>query len=439
MSSNTQETQEVFDAIVIGGGPAGATCASRMAAQGHTVLLVEKTQFPRFHIGESLVPYLTQAFHMMGLLEQIEHGPFVHKYGVELALQDNSVRRVEFINVAPGQRPLAFNTDRAALDHVLLEACTRAGGQVRTQAEVQGVLFDGERIAGITYTQGGQNHVARARVVVDASGRAGLIAKQFRLRKMNPRLHNVAIFQQFRNLIKENNPSPEGDLVLSSHPEGWLWGIPLGPDALSLGAVMPAAVLKGRNPQAVFTEHLSRAPRLLQRVQGARPVFEPIKVESDYCYHAERLAGPGYFIVGDAGCFVDPVFSGGVYLSVVCGMKAAEVIDEILRGGDETKARTYFENFCKTGYDSYFRLVYAFYESCANDIGRILYFFSPGNFPFFLQTMCGDFWGRPDQPVLHFLRARPEWATFAEPFELIYECPIYPETCYTVENMAMPH
>ncbi len=350
----------------------------------------------------------------------------MHKHGVELTFPDGSFQRAEFAALPSGLRPLAYNVDRAAFDQLLLDTCAQAGGHVRTGAEVTRMLFEGERIAGVEYAHAGRRHVARARIVVDASGRAGLLARQLKLRKRNARLRRVAIFQQFRDLIPENNPSAEGDLVLSSHDGAWLWGIPLGAGRLSVGVVVPSAALQGGDPQALFTTHLGLTPRLARRVAGATPVFEGVKIEADYCYHAERLGGPGYLIAGDAGCFVDPMFSGGVYLSVLSGMRAAEVIDDMLDGREEVEARVHFERFCKTGYDSYFRLLYAFYSGCDGDLARVFDFF-PGDFPTVLQTLSGDFWGDPDQPVLSFLRERREWDTFEEPFDLALGCPVYPE------------
>lgn len=419
------ETPDAFDAIVIGAGPAGAACAGSMARQGQAVLVLDRASFPRFHVGESLVPYLTQTLAAMGLLERIAGGPFVHKHGVELTFEDGSFQRAVFAALPEGLRPLAFNVDRAAFDQLLLETCAGAGGHVRTGAEVTRILFEGERVAGVEYAHAGRGHVARARVVVDASGRAGLLARLFRLRKRNARLRRVAIFQQFHDLNAENNPSVEGDLILSSHDEAWLWGIPLGADRLSVGVVVPSVALQAGSPHALFASHLDRTPRLARRVAGATPVFERLKVEADYCYHAERLAGPGYLIVGDAGCFVDPMFSGGVYLGVLSGLKAAEVIGDVLGGRDEADARAHFESFCKTGYDSYFRLLYGFYLGCDGDLARVFDFF-PGDFPVVLQTLSGDFWGEPDQPVLRFLRQRREWDTFEEPFDLALGCPVYP-------------
>jgi FADH2-dependent halogenase len=441
--SNTTTTM-TFDAIVMGGGPAGSTCAYKMAAEGHSVLLLEKSKFPRFHIGESMVPYLTKLLEKIGILDKVKAAQFVEKPGVEFFTgQTGDIRRQSFTNLAEGQNPLAFHFHRARFDDLLLNHAKDTGAKVLEEAEVKKLLFDGERLVGIEYEYQGQRHEARSQFVVDASGRAGLISKHFNLRKMNEKLKNVAVFQQYKNIVKENNPTLcKGDFLLSSHEDGWLWGIPIEEDMMSVGAVMPLEMLKSSKPEEIFNEHCDRAPRIKKAIEGATPVFEKLKIELDFCYVSEQLAGPGYFIAGDAGCFVDPVFSGGTYISMVCGLKAAEAIHGIINEGkDEQDIRTYYENFCKTGYDSYFRVVYAYYYQFKRDMNR-MGLELPGTFRFVLQTFAGDFWGEPDQPVLSYLRSKKEWDTFKQPFERVYNnCPVYPDVRYRavdLENIQHP-
>lgn len=436
MTLENLATNSDFDAIVIGGGPAGSTCAYKMAAEGHSVLLLEREMFPRFHIGESMVPYVTKLLEMMGVLDKVKDAHFVNKHGVEFYTGATDVlRRQDFTNLAEGQNPLAFHFNRARFDSLLLEHAKDTGAQVLQGAEVKKLIFDGERLAGVEYQYQGQRQEVRASYVIDASGRAGLISKHFGLRKMNDNLRNVAVFQQYSNVVKENNPTlRDGDFLLSSHEDGWLWGIPIETDVMSVGAVMPLSVLKERNPQEVFNEHCDRAPRIKMAIKGATPAFDKPKIELDYCYHSEQLAGPGYFIAGDAGCFVDPLLSGGTFLSMICGLKAAEAIHEIFQGKDEKEASTYFENFSKTGYDSYFRLVYAYYQDFERDMNR-MGLELPGTFRFVLQTFAGDFWCEPDQPVQSYLRSQTRWDTFKQPFERIYNCPIYPYNRYKAANL----
>ena len=425
-----------YDAIVIGGGPAGSTCAYKLASEGKSVLLLERDKFPRFHIGESMVPYILKLLEMIGALDKVRKAGFVQKNGVEfLTGETNELRRQNFENLAEGQEPHAYNFNRARFDNLLLEHAEETGARVLQEASVKNLLFDGDRIVGVEYQYQGTRYQAKAPYVVDASGRAGVVAKRLNLRKMNTKLQNVAVFQHFENLKPENNPGTEGDVLFSSHPDGWLWGIPIEKDVISVGTVMPLELLKQSDPKTMFTEHLDRAPRIKKTVEGAKASFAKPKVELDFCYISEQFAGPGYFLAGDAACFVDPVFSGGVYISMLCGLKAAEAISQIAAGADETEALTYFENFCKTGYDSYFRVVYSYYYEFNRDMNRMGATL-PGTFRFVLQTFAGDFWGEPDQPVLSYLRSKEEWSTFEKPFELTYGCPVYPDIHYRAEDLA---
>lgn len=436
MSINHSDTQQIFDAIVIGGGPAGSTCAYKLAAEGYTVLLLEKSTFPRFHIGESMVPYLYKLLEMINVSEKVKEGNFVQKNGVEfLTNQTGDLRRQSFSNLIEGQIPSSYNLNRARFDQILLEHAEETGAKVLQQADVKGLIFENERLVGVKYNHQGEKYEARANFVVDASGRSGLIAKHFNLRKMNHRLENVAVFQHFENVKPENNPGIEGDVLFSGHEEGWLWGIPIKTDVMSVGAVMPLNLLKQSNPEVIFQEHCDRSPRIKSAIKDATPVFDKPKVELDFCYYTEQFSGPGYFLVGDAACFVDPVFSGGVFLSMVCGLKAAEAMHKILVGQDEKEALNHFENLCKTGYDSYFRVVYCYYYEFNRDMNQ-MGLNLPGGFRFVLQTFSGDFWAEEEQPVMKYLRSRSEWSTFEQPFEPIYQCPIYPDIHYKASDLA---
>lgn len=435
LTLNSAPPNEMLDAIIIGGGPAGATAAYKLAAEGHSVLLLEKAQFPRFHIGESMVPYLSKLLEMIGVSEKVKEAQFVRKGGVEFLYQPTGdLRRQSFTNLAEGQKHLTYNLNRARFDRVLLEHARDTGAKVLQEADVKKLIFDGERLVGVEYQYQGQRHEARASFVVDASGRAGLISKHFNLRKMNYTLENVAVFQHYTNIVQENNPGVTGDVLFNGHQDGWLWGIPIESDVFSVGAVMPRSILKQSSPEDIFKEHLERAPRIKRAIEGATPQFEKPKVELDFCYYSEQFAGPGYFLAGDAVCFVDPLFSGGLFLSMVCGLKAAEAIHEIFSGKDEKEASTYFTNFCKTAYDSYFRLVYSFYYEFDRNMNR-MGLELPGGFRFVLQTFAGDFWADEDQPVMSYLRSKKEWDTFEQPFDPVYKCPVYPDNHYRAADL----
>ena len=437
-SGDGQSPPELFDAVVVGGGPAGSTCAHQLAVRGCSVLLLEKERHPRFRVGESLMPYVTAVLDSIGVLQEMEErgGPFVVKRSVEVSDSQGGYFRTYFSSLADGQRKYGFNVERAPFDTALCQHAERAGVRFVQEAQATALVFDGDRVVGVTYEHDDREHVATARFVADASGRAGLAARQLKLRRMNRRLANVAVFQYFCDTVAGVNASDEGDLVVATHEDGWIWCIPVGPGARSVGAVMPATSLRGQDRQDVFDRHLGRAPRISDSLDGASPLFDTLMVESDFCYHAEQLAGPGYFLVGDAGCFVDPVFSGGVFLGMVAGMKAAELIGEVVQGRDERDAARQYQNFCKTGYDHYFRLVYAFYDGCEGNIGCLFRQMFPGRFKPLLQVLAGDLWSYEGNPIWSQLRSRSEWDTFEEPFEPVYGCPVYPETCLAMEEAA---
>lgn len=425
---NMQHTAEQTPAvIVIGGGPAGASAATVLARKGHSVLLLEKLRFPRFHIGESLLPFMAGQLERMGLLGKIEQGNFVRKFGTEFTGEDGRFHRVDFTSQGAGRRLSTFQVERAIFDNILLEQAKEAGVHVLEEATVVQLLVEGEAIVGVKYVYQGETREVRAPYVIDGSGRAGKVASLFRLRKYNKRLRNVAVFTHFENLNEANNPGWPGDTMLGFHKDGWVWAIPIHEDVISIGTLTPYEVIKQASSiEEVFETHYPRVPRIVQRLRGATP-GAPVQAETDYCYHCEKLAGPGYIIVGDAGCFVDPIFSAGVYLSVICGIRAAETLDSIYRGQAEAgEALARYERFAKTGYDCNFRLAYSFYDYDHNFAKFIWSNRDKFEERHISRAIGGDFWN-PYNTITRYLRTERRWDTFEEPFEFAYGCPVYPE------------
>lgn len=428
--TSVAEIAAEYAAVVIGGGPAGSTTAARLAAAGHTVLLLERHTFPRFHIGESMLPYTAGLLEQLGLLDRFPAEKFPTKWGAEFCGTQEQVRRVDFTAQGGGRRSVAFQCERAEFDSILLGYARERGAQVVEDARVRGVLTDPDgRITGVRFTvAGGPEQTVHARYVLDASGRAGIISHQhLNNRQPNTRLQLVAYYKHFTGVDEATNPGVAGDIQIGNHPDGWLWAIPIGTDVLSVGAVTPAATLRGTTPDAVFDEHISRIPRIRCRIEGATATAA-VRGESDYCYYTNTVAGPGYFLVGDAGCFIDPVFSAGVYLAMVSGIKAADAVAEILGGADEDAVQTAYTNFYKTGYDCYTRLIYAFYESNFN-FGKYMRRLGEEAVNiegrWIARLLSGDFWSQLN-PVGAHLRSVRAYDTF-EPFPVAYGCPVYPE------------
>lgn len=265
----------------------------------------------------------------------------------------------------------------------------------------------------------------------------------------------AAVFKHFGGVDEANNPATEGDIQLGLHEDGWLWAIPIRPYAMSVGCMVPAEILRNGRPEEVFEAHLERVPRIKARIKGTT-VIRDLTGENNFEYHCDTLAGPGYFIVGDAGCFTDPVFSGGVLLALTTGRRAAEETALCLAGkADEAEAGLRYQNLFKTGYETYYRLIRAVYDNRYVSEGRELRLTpregetrlaglgwwgiqeklrATRGGPFdtteavehfwLVRALNGDFWSGQNQ-FFNRLREEKAWRLF-ESFEPSYECPVHP-------------
>lgn len=421
------EVPEQVDVIVIGAGPAGASAAFELAVAGRSVLLLERRTLPRFHVGESGLTYTAELLRQMGLYEEAAAQGYPVKTGAEFIFPNGAYRRTNFADQGPGRAPTTFQVERAHFDHFLTQHAVAKGVRLLADAVVHELLTEDGRVVGVRYERAGVTRTAQASWVLDAGGRASKAAQQFRTRKEISWLRNIAVFRHYDGLDERHNPGHEGDIQIGGHPDGWIWAIPIWPGTISVGAVMPRAVLRaGESPERVHAEHLARIPRIMERLRDTTPRPD-VHVETDYCYYSDTVTGPGWIMAGDAGNFIDPIFSGGAFLAMTTGRQAAATLNRILDDPRYAEPELHaYANLYKTGYDSYTRLISAYYES-EYRLGAYLqqHGFAVDGDKWFARILSGDFWSDVN-PLNTWLREQRRWDTF-EPFEIVRQCPVYPE------------
>ncbi len=362
------DIKDGYDVIVIGGGPAGSTAATLVAQQGHSVLLLERDATSPFQVGESLMPGTYWTFKRLGMLERLEASSFPRKYSVQFfGASGRGSAPFYFQEFDPHDSAVTWQVVRSEFDGMMMENARDKGAHVVEGVPVREVLFDGERATGVraVATDGGEREVS-SRVVVDATGQSALIARRLGVKKLEPRLKKASIFTHFVGGLRDDGIDEGATLILHTrHKQSWFWYIPLPDDRVSVGVVGALDyLLRGRDGDAeeIFAEEVALCEPMQQRLAGAQRIM-PAKVTQDFSYRADRIAGDGWVLVGDAFGFVDPIYSSGVYLALVSGEMAADAIIEGLASDDTSAAQLgKFEQHYLRGMEAVRRLVYAFYE-----------------------------------------------------------------------------
>ena len=360
-----------FDVIVIGGGPAGATLGSLLAQGGYRALVLEKDVHPRDHVGESITPSTNPIFARIGFLPKIEEAGFIHKPGACWTAPRAPIG--SFISIRLGEFPppdakqfYTYNVERDVFDTMLIRHAHELGAKVIQGANVQTVLFDGDRAVGVRVRLSeGWEQDLYAPFIVDASGRRCMIAKQLGLRRKDPEFNQFAIFSWFKG-VEPNPPGYEGFLFL--HFLGlercWAWQIPMRDGICSMGVVTDKADFQkaGRSHEEFFDSLVQRNLSLAHNMRNAERI-KPWWIEGDYSYKVDRLAGPGWLLVGDALRFVDPIFSTGVDVATYSALYAFEAIDATLKGeSEEERAFKEFEARVGEGVEAWYDLIALFYR-----------------------------------------------------------------------------
>jgi flavin-dependent dehydrogenase len=331
------------DVIVIGGGPAGSTVSTLLAQQGLRVELFEREKFPRFHIGESLIPETYWVLKRLNMLPKMQQSHFTKKYSVQFVNSGGKLSApFYFWNNKPHECSQTWQVVRSEFDQMMLENAREHGVRAHEGARVLDVLFEGDRAVGVKVKIGDQQpREVRAKVVVDASGQVGLLQNRLRLRVWDPELNKGAIWTYWEGALRAPGQDGGATLVLqTASKNGWFWYIPLHDNVVSVGVVAPFDYLfKGRKDYGqTYEEEVERCPAVKERVAPAKRVTGYFATK-DYSYRATRAAGDGWVIIGDAFGFLDPLYSSGVLLALKSGEMAADAIVEGLAKGDTSAAQ----------------------------------------------------------------------------------------------------
>ena len=359
-------TSSPYDVIVIGGGPAGATTATVLAQHGRRVLLLEREPFPRYHIGESLMPYTWFSFDRLGVLDWLKQSGSPRKHSVQFVSTNGQVSQpFYFFETIKHECASTWQVLRSDFDAMMLENAAAKGAEVRQGVTVRDVLMDGNRVVGVDAdVAGGGRDTHRARVVVDATGRDALLASRLGWKRRDPELNKIAIFAYFSGALRDPGLDAGATTVAYIAEKGWFWYIPLLNDTVSVGVVADRDYLyrETRDPEAIFRRE-AEACRWIRDHLAPGTYVAPMRVTGEFSYRAAEAAGDGFCLVGDAFSFLDPVFSSGVFLALKGGELAADAIHTGLEQGDITAAT--FDRYTRDvghALASFRQLVMAFYD-----------------------------------------------------------------------------
>jgi halogenation protein CepH len=363
-----------WDVIVVGGGPAGSTASTLTALDGHRVLLLEREALPRYQIGESLLPSTIHGIlPLLGVRDEVERAGFVRKNGGTFRWGASEAPWTFAFAASPGMVELGaygYQVERAKFDAILLANAKRQGVDVREGHRAVSALEADGRVCGVRFVDdAGNSREATAKFVVDASGHGSRLHSAVGgQREYSPFFRNLAVFSYFEGAARLPAPN-SGNILSAAFDGGWFWYIPLSDELTSVGAVISAdeAARIQNDPEAALYELIAECPIIDEHLRNAKrsttAPYDKVRVRKDYSYDRTVLWRPGLTVVGDAACFIDPVFSSGVHLSTYSALLAARAINTSLAGlVDEETCFAEFEARYRREFAIFRDFLIAFYK-----------------------------------------------------------------------------
>ncbi|WP_309383495.1 NAD(P)/FAD-dependent oxidoreductase [Cerasicoccus frondis] len=313
-----------YDCLIAGAGPAGAAAGILLAQAGHRVLIVEKQAYPRFHVGESLIPAVNRMLKKLGVWERMDELGFLRKYGAEFLYGDGSqmVHNVFANGYVPGYE-FTYEVERSRFDQLLRDRAIEVGCDVRQPVAINSLSQ--EQGGWIAQLSTGDN--AQANWLLDGTGRGGILPRHLGLKPSGyddlPK--RFAVYSHFRG-VRRRAGREAGNITVVRVPDGWFWSIPIDDERTSVGLVTMGNASRKR-PEEIFQEQVESNSFMRDWMAGAESVGH-FRVEADYSFRQPQFAGENWFLLGDAACFLDPVFSSGIFLAFA----SAEHVVELLSG-----------------------------------------------------------------------------------------------------------
>lgn len=362
------KNENSYDAIVIGAGPAGSSSAAILAEYGHRVLMVEREKFPRYHIGESLLPFTFQPLERLGLIDKMRASAFVKKYSVQFVSPSGKASQPFYFFNRYDRATVAqtWQVLRSEFDQMLLDNARAKGAVVKEETTVAELIREEQGIAGVrAQTKGGPVTEYRAPITLDCTGKEAFTAVRNQWRTKDPALNKIAVWTYYKGAQRDEGLDAGATTVAYVPEKGWFWYIPQHNDMISVGVVAEGKYLtRGgvKAPEAIFKREIEENQWIKQHLACGTQTGS-YYLTSEYTHHSKHCGMAGLLLVGDAFAFLDPVFSSGVMLALKSGVMAGEEVHQAIAERDFSPERfADYGRYMREGVENMRKLVYAFYD-----------------------------------------------------------------------------